>query len=155
MKLLQYIKENGLTAEIIELKTRTQTVKQAAIALKCSHEDIIKSLVVVTSKTNDFYLVILQGNRKIKTRKLKKLLNVKDIVLASPLQVKKVTGYKIGDIPPISIQLPAILDELVGEQEMNKILYGGGGGPSKLVKISVEELIDCIHPLIADISQPI
>jgi prolyl-tRNA editing enzyme YbaK/EbsC (Cys-tRNA(Pro) deacylase) len=117
-------------------------------------EEIIKSIIVVTN-TNEFYLVILQGNRKIKTRKVKKLLNVKDIKLASPSQVKKETGYNVGDVPPISINLPVILDELVLEVPKSSKLYGGGGASSKLLAISVDELLDSTHPLIADVSTQI
>ncbi len=152
MRLQKFINDNGLEARILEFASPTVTVEQAVKVLKCHPEDIIKSIVVISS-TNDYYLVLLQGNRKIKTKKLKKLLNTKDIQLASPLQVEHMTNYKTGDVPPISVELPVIIDELAIEHGGK--LYGGGGGPSKLLKISIEELLDCTHPLIADISSPI
>jgi prolyl-tRNA editing enzyme YbaK/EbsC (Cys-tRNA(Pro) deacylase) len=152
MRLQKYIDENGLEAKILEFDTPTLTVEQSVKVLKCHPEDIIKSIVVVTS-TNDYYLILLQGNRKIKTKKLKKLLYAKDIRLASPQQVEKITNYKVGDVPPISVELPIIIDELVIER--GRKLYGGGGGPSKLLHISIDELLDCTHPLIADVSNPI
>ncbi|MFW9777454.1 MAG: aminoacyl-tRNA deacylase [Candidatus Heimdallarchaeota archaeon] len=151
MRLQEFIDNNGLSAEIIQLNTPSSTVEESLVALGCDPEDIIKSIVVVTN-TDDFYLVILQGDRKIKTRKLKKLLNVKDIRLANPEQVKKQTGYDVGDVPPISIPLPVIMDELVINQQ---ILYAGGGAPFANLKITLSELLDCTHPLIADISIPI
>lgn len=151
MGLQQYIDENGLTAEIITLGASTTTVDESVKALGCESEEIVKSIIVVTG-TSEFYLVILQGNRRIKTKKLKKLLRVKDVKLASPEQVKKVTGYSVGDVPPISVELPVIIDELVIEGEK---LYGGGGAPTKLMTITVGELLDCTHPLIADVSTPI
>ncbi|MFX0204841.1 MAG: aminoacyl-tRNA deacylase [Candidatus Hodarchaeota archaeon] len=151
MRLQQYIDENGLNAKILTLKTPTRTVKESVKALNCELENIIKSIVVVTD-TNDFYLVILQGDRKIKTKKLKYLLSVKDIKLASPSQVKERTGFEVGDVPPISVELPVIMDELVMSQRM---LFAGGGAPSKNLSISIEELLDCTHPLIADISNPL
>ncbi len=151
MRLQQYIDENGLSAKIISLNTSTKTVEESLKALKCKPEEIIKSIIVVTD-TSEFYLVLLQGNRKIKTKKLKRLLNVKDIKLASPEQVEKVTGYKVGDVPPISVELPIILDELGLEVTQ---VYAGGGAPTKLIAISIDELLDCTHPLIADVSVPI
>ena len=114
-------------------------------------EDIVKSIVVVTN-TNDFYLVLLQGNRKIKTKKLKKLLGVKDIRLASPQQVLDISNYNVGHVPPVSNTLPVIIDELAVEQGGK--IYGGGGAPTKLLHISIEEILDCTHPLIADVSNP-
>ena len=154
MRLQEFIKKNRLNAEIISLETSTKTVEESVKALGCKKEEIIKSIIIVTN-TTEFYLVILQGNRKIKTRNVKKLLNVKDIKLASPIQVEKETGYKVGDVPPISMTLPVILDELVLEVSKSTKLYGGGGASSKLLAISVDELLDSIHPLIADVSVPI
>ncbi|MFX1508342.1 MAG: aminoacyl-tRNA deacylase [Promethearchaeota archaeon] len=154
MRLQEYINNEQLSAKIISLKTSTKTVEESVKALGCKMEEIIKSIIIVTN-TNEFYLVILQGNRKIKTKKVKKLLNVKDIKLASPNQVKKETGYKVGDVPPISINLPVILDELVLKVPKSSKLYGGGGASSKLLAISVDELLDSTHPLIADVSTPI
>ena len=151
MRLQQYIDENGLTAKIITLDSSTSTVEESVIALGCKPEEIIKSIVVLTN-TGEYYLIILQGNRKIRTKKLKKLLKVKDVRLASPKQVLQATEYKVGDVPPISVELSVILDELVLEQKM---LYAGGGAPSKNLFLSVDELLDCTHPLIADISIPI
>jgi len=154
LRLQEFIKKNRLNAEIISLETSTKTVEESVKALGCKKEEIIKSIIIVTN-TTEFYLVILQGNRKIKTRNVKKLLNVKDIKLASPIQVEKETGYKVGDVPPISMTLPVILDELVLEVSKSTKLYGGGGASSKLLAISVDELLDSIHPLIADVSVPI
>ena len=154
MRLQEFIVNNRLKAEIISLETSTKTVEASVKALGCKKEEIIKSIIVVTN-TNEFYLVILQGNRKIKTKKVKKLLNIKDIKLASPIQVERETGYKVGDVPPISTKLPVILDKPILEVSKTSKLYGGGGASSKLLAISVDELLDTTHPLIADVSIPI
>ena len=151
MRLQQFITDNGLTAKIVDLPTSTETVEESCKALSCEPENIVKSMVV-TDRQGQYYLVLLQGNRKIKTTKLKKLLSVKDVKLASPSEVKEQTGYVVGDVPPISVKLPSIIDELVLNQKM---VYAGGGAPQKLMYISVDELIDCTHPLIADIYIPI
>ncbi|MFX0125322.1 MAG: aminoacyl-tRNA deacylase [Candidatus Hodarchaeota archaeon] len=151
MRLQEYIVENQLQARIISLKTSTKTVAESVKALGCDIEEIIKSIIIVTD-TNEYFLVILQGNRKIKTKKVKKLLDIKDAKLASPRQVKRETGYKVGEVPPISLSLPVILDELVLEVSKSSKLYGGGGASSKLLEISVNELLDCTHPLISDVS---
>ena len=151
MNLQEYITSNGLTAKIIDVETSTNTVEESSKALGCEPENIVKS-IVVTDKRGQFYLVILQGDRKIKTAKLKKLLQAKDIKLASPGEVKEQTGYVVGDVPPISVELPVIVDELV----LNQIkVYAGGGAPQKNLYLSVDELIESNHPLIADISVPL
>ena len=151
MLLQQYINENGLNARIISIDAPTSTVEESAKALGCYPENIVKS-IVVKDKIGLFYLIILQGDSKIKTSKLKKLLNVKDIKLASPREVKDKTGYNVGDVPPISVELSVIVDELVLNQ---KKVYAGGGAPQKNLHISIDELLDSTNPLIADISIPV
>ena len=151
MSLQNYINENGLNAEIISIDAPTSTVEESAKALGCYPENIVKS-IVVKDKMGQFYLVILQGDRKIKTSKLKKILLVKDVKLVSPKEVKANTGYKVGDVPPISVELSVIMDELVLNQ---KRVYAGGGAPQKNLLISIDELLDSTNPLIADISIPV
>ena len=151
MSLQKYINENGLNAEIISIDAPTSTVEESATALGCYPENIVKS-IVVKDKMGQFYLVILQGDRKIKTSKLKKILLVKDVKLASPKEVQTNTGYKVGDVPPISVELSVIMDELVLNQ---KRVYAGGGAPQKNLLISIDELLDSTNPLIADISIPV
>ncbi len=151
MSLQTYINENGLNSEIISIDAPTGTVGESAKALGCYPENIVKS-IVVKDKMGQFYLVILQGDRKIKTSKLKKILLVKDVKLASPEEVKANTGYNVGDVPPISVELPVIMDELVLNQ---KRVYAGGGARQKNLLISIDELLECTNPLIADISIPV
>ena len=151
MKLEKYISDNGLSAKIIDNEVPVGTVEESTKVLKCEASDIVKSIVIVTNK-GEYFLVILQGDRKIKTKKVKKLLEVKDLKLAPPKEVKDITGYDVGDVPPISVNLPTIIDELVITR---KKLYAGGGGPTKTLQIIVDELLDCTHPLIADVSIPL
>ncbi|WP_455139367.1 aminoacyl-tRNA deacylase [Candidatus Hodarchaeum mangrovi] len=155
MLLDEYIIAKNLKADIIEHKKSVKTVSEAIAALKCKPEDIIKSIVVLCKdkyKISTFYLILLQGNRKIKTKKIKDILGIKDVALASPEEVENITGYNIGDIPPISLTIPVIIDEIA----LNKnIFFGGGGKSNRNLKISLDELLDCTHPLIADISIPL
>ena len=151
MSLQKYIDDNGLNAKIIPIDAPTSTVEESAKALGCYPENIVKS-IVVTDKKGQFYLVILQGDRKIKTSKLKKVLLVKDVKLASPEEVKTQTGYKVGDVPPISVGMSVVMDELVLNQKM---VYAGGGAPQKNLFISIDELLDSTNPLIVDISVPV
>ncbi len=151
MNLKAYIDSNGLKARILTFRSSTNTVKESCKLLGCEPENILKSLVVTDGKGN-YYLILLQGDRKMKSRKLKKLLMVKDIKLASPSEVEIKTGYKVGDVPPISINLPVIVDDLVLSQHK---VFAGGGDSQRLLEITVNEIMDVTHPLIADVSIPL
>ncbi|MFW9995185.1 MAG: aminoacyl-tRNA deacylase [Candidatus Odinarchaeota archaeon] len=148
-RLEQYIAVKGLkTAELLHSNLPTDTVDQAAAAFNCSPEDIAKSIAVVTN-SGDYHLVILQGSRRLKTSKLKRLLQVRDVRLASPEQVRSATGYAVGDVPPVGVDLPVIIDEkLLGREKV----YTGGGAPNRLLRMAVDEIVSCTGPVIADVS---
>ncbi|MFX0067025.1 MAG: aminoacyl-tRNA deacylase [Candidatus Hermodarchaeota archaeon] len=150
-RLQQFIDKNGLKAKIIEFETPTLTVDQAVKALNCQPEDIVKS-IIVTTDTGKFYLTLLPGDRNIKAKKLKRLLGVKDLWLASPDQVERASGYKIGGVPPVNVDLPVIIDERVLTR---KQVYGGGGASNQLLYISVQEILNHTDSQTADISKAI
>lgn len=152
--LEDFINENGLNATIIEHEKPVRTVDEALQVLQCSSNDIIKSLVVKANFEGfeDFFLVLIQGDRRIHTKKLKIALNAKDVKLASPEEVKRITKFDIGDVPPISVPLPIIIDERV---LLKPSVYAGGGAPNKNLKLLTKELVELVHPLIGEVSKPI
>ena len=152
--LEQFITNNGLSASLIEHPTPVRTVEEALQILQCSSDNIIKSLLVKAQFDgfSDFFLVLVQGDRRIHTKKLKMALNAKDVKLASPQEVKSTTKYNIGDVPPISVPIPTIVDERI---LMKESVYAGGGAPNKNIHLLTKEMIELIHPLIGDVSKPI
>ena len=149
-QLESYITKHNLqTAEVLRSDTKTLTVQQSSKSFGIKPSEIVKSLVIKT-KPEGYYLVILLGNTKINFNKIKEILNVRDAHLASPDDVLEHSNYPVGDVPPISVELPVIMDEKVLN---NDIVYGGGGSPNANLKIGVKELVETTNPKIANFSK--
>ena len=128
--------DNNLKVLILENTART--AEEAATALGCSVGAIVKSLLF---KTGDkFLLCLVSGDRRCSLNKLKKILNEKDVSLADPDEVKRITGYTIGGVSPVGhlTQLKIILDNNL--KRFSKI-YAAAGHPNAVFGIDLNQFI--------------
>ena len=84
---------------VILLDTSARTALEAAKSLNCEVGAIVKSLLFKTENT--FILCLVAGDKKGSLNKIKKILNIKDVSMASADEVKDVTGFTIGGVSPI------------------------------------------------------
>lgn len=84
-----------------------KSIKDISKYLKVSEDNIIKSLVV---KIDDEYkMILLRGNSELNVNKLKRLLNVDNIVIPSSYELEKI-GTSVGFIGPIKATMQVIAD---------------------------------------------
>ncbi len=122
----------GYDTEFIKFEENVKTVAQAENLLDVSSEEIVKSLVVIGEEP---LLCIVPGNRSVDFTKLTEMYG--DTRLATPKEVKDVTGYEIGGVPPIA-DIKVLIDERIMEK---RYVYGGGGNERTLLKISPEDIL--------------
>ena len=128
--------DNNLKVQI--LKNTARTAEEAATALGCSVGAIVKSLLF---KTGDkFLLCLVSGDRRCSLNKLKKILNEKDVSMAKPDEVKRITGYTIGGVSPVGhlTKLKIILDNNL--KRFSKI-YAAAGHPNAVFGIDLNQFI--------------
>jgi prolyl-tRNA editing enzyme YbaK/EbsC (Cys-tRNA(Pro) deacylase) len=102
-------------------------------------------------KTNDmYYAAIICGNTRISFKKLKLALSIKDIRMADPETVLKLTGAKIGEVCLINFNLPTLIDHNVLK---NINCYGGCGAPKSTLKINTQDLIRITNAKIFDFTE--
>ena len=92
------LKQFKLDLKVIELEQTARTANDAATALGCNVGAIVKSLLFKAGK--NFILCLVSGDKRCSLNKLKKILNEKDVSMANPDDVKRVTGYTIGGVSP-------------------------------------------------------
>jgi len=123
--------------KVITLSTSARTALEAASSLGCEVGAIVKSLLFKTE--NSFILCLVSGDKKASLSKIKKLLNKKDLSMASAHDVKDITGYTIGGVSPVA-HLNKI-DILIDKSLSRFInLYAAAGHPNCVFKISFENL---------------
>ena len=89
-RLKDVLLSKNLWHRFIEFSEPVKTVEQAG--RKVPVEEIVKSIVMIDSDGNPL-LAIVKAQSMVSFRKIKKLLEVKDIRLASPEEVLKHSGF--------------------------------------------------------------
>ncbi len=142
------LKEFDSSIKVIELNSTARTALDAANSLKCEVGAIVKSLLFRTGET--FLLCLVSGDKRCSLNKLKKIILIKDISMASPEDVKKETGYTIGGVSPIGHvkNLKILIDDSL---KRFPNIFAAAGHPNCVFKINFENLIKITHGEIKDI----
>jgi Cys-tRNA(Pro) deacylase len=129
----RFLKDFDKSLEVIILENSARTAQDAAKALDCNVGAIVKSLLFRTG--DDFILCLVAGDKRCSLNKLKKLKDKKDILMASPKEVKTQTGYTIGGVSPIGHinNIEIIIDKSL--ERFNQ-LFAAAGHPNCVFKIN-------------------
>ena len=132
------------------LDTTARTAKDAAESLKTEVGSIVKSLLLRT-KTS-FLLCLVAGDKRCSLNKVKKLLNQKDVSMATAEQVKEITGFTIGGVSPVAHlnKIDIYIDESLKRFEN---IFAAAGHPNAIFKINFKNLNEITNGLIKDISE--
>ena len=131
------LKEFNQSLEIIILKNSAKTAEQAAEALSCNVGAIIKSLLF--NSGDNFVLCLVSGDKRCSLRKLKKILDEKDVFISHPNDVKKITGYTIGGVSPVG-HLTKVKIYIDTNLERFTTVFAAAGHPNCVFKIDFKQL---------------
>ncbi len=131
------IKEFDSNLKVIILKNTARTANDAATALGCAIGAIVKSLLFKAGK--NFVLCLVSGDKKCSLNKLKKILDEKDVSMAKPADVKKITGYTIGGVSPTGhlVKIRILIDENLKNFSS---IFAAAGHPNAVFEIDFENL---------------
>ncbi|GHB27984.1 prolyl-tRNA editing protein [Pseudovibrio japonicus] len=107
-----FLDDRGLGLKVVELPDSSRSAAEAAQALGCAQEQIVKSLVFQKLDTEEAILVLASGTNRVNEEAI-------SAVVGGPIGrpdakfVKNVTGFSIGGIPPLGHkqQLTVYVDE--------------------------------------------
>ena len=144
------LKEFDEKLSVISLTESARTAKEAASSLGCEEGAIVKSLLFKTNE--DFILSLVAGDKKASLNKLKKLLNSKDVSMASAEEVKKITGYTIGGVSPVGLlnKVDVLIDDSL---ERFESLFAAAGHPNCVFKINFIDLQKITKGLVKKFSE--
>ena len=144
------IKEYNSEMSVIVLDSSAKTAIEAASSLDCEVGAIVKSLLFKTENT--FTLFLVSGDKKASLNKIKKTLNIKDVSMASPDEVKSITGYTIGGVSPVGHlnKIEILIDHSLIRF---KNLYAAAGHPNCVFKTNFDDLQKITNGFIKDIIQ--
>jgi Cys-tRNA(Pro) deacylase len=144
------IKEFDQNLEVICLEKTARTAEDAATALGCNVGAIVKSLLFSTG--NNFVLCLVSGDKRCSLNKLKKILDEKDVSMANPDDVKKITGYTIGGVSPVG-HLNKVKIYIDTNLERFKTVFAAAGHPNCVFKIKFNQLTKLTYGEIKEITE--
>ena len=131
------LKQFNPDLKVIVLEHTGRTANDAATALGCKVGAIVKSLLFRAG--DNFVLCLVSGDKRCSLNKLKKILGEKDVSMANPESVKKVTGYTIGGVSPTGhlIKIQIFIDETLNRFSS---IFAAAGHPNAVFEIDFEKL---------------
>ena len=144
------IKEFDPNLEIIFLEQTARTGQDAATALGCNVGAIVKSLLF--SVGDNFVLCLVSGDKKCSLKKLKSTFNQKNVSMAKPEDVKKITGYTIGGVSPVGhLNKLKIYVDINLKRFMR--VFAAAGHPNCVFKIEFNQLVKLTSGEIKEITE--
>jgi len=137
-RVQEFIKKYDNTLEVLVLDNTARTAKDAANSLKCEVGAIVKSLLFRAD--SGFLICLIAGDRRCSLNKLKKILQKKDVSMASADEVKINTGFSIGGVAPVAHakNLDILIDQSLSRF---KYVFAAAGHPNCVFKISYAQLL--------------
>ena len=144
----KFLKGFDQSLEVIILENSARTAQDAAKALDCNVGAIVKSLLFRAG--DDFILCLVAGDKRCSLNKLRKIKDKKDILMASPEEVKTQTGYTIGGVSPVG-HLEDV--EIVIDNSLERFneLFAAAGHPNCVFKINFINIQKITNGKIKDI----
>lgn len=150
--LIHFITTYDIQAEVVHFAETTLTVPEAAARLGVDANQIIKTILFLAN--GEPVLAIGAGVLRLAWKQLADHLGVsrRRLKTANAEQVRAVTGYVVGSVPPFGHRKPlrTVVDTAVYDPPF---VYGGGGDINALVRIDTAELRRVLGGEVAEISE--
>ena len=135
-KAKEYLKKYNLEDRIKEFPVSSATVALAAEAIKCTEDEIAKSLSFLLA--DEPILIIVSGASKIDNKKYKEEFKCKARMIPAE-DVEKLIGHGVGGVCPFGINdnVKVYLDVSL---KKHQIVYPACGSSNSAVKLNINEL---------------
>jgi Cys-tRNA(Pro)/Cys-tRNA(Cys) deacylase len=145
---LSAVRASGLTHEVVRYG-RVNSVEEAAAARGVPVDRVIKTIVVRRGE-DDLLMVLVPGDRVIDWARLRAVLGVSRLSLASADEALQATGYTPGTITPFGSKrdLPVLADASMGG-----LASIGGGAHGVAINLDAAVLIDHLGAEVADVTR--
>lgn len=146
----QRLAEVGIEIEPRQMDDSTHTAQQAADALGCGVEAIVKSLLFLAAREEEPILVLASGPNRVDTTLIGEIVG-STVVMADAKTVKKVTGSSIGGVPPLGhpTALRTILDETLLDLP---IVWAAAASANSVFSITAQRLAELTKATVARVS---
>lgn len=136
-RVSSFLREAGAEARIEEFSDGTPTAADAAAAVGCGLDQIVKSLVLVCDGAP--VVALVPGDRRGDLAKVAHAAGTASARIAKAEEVEKATGFEPGAVAPFP--LPGVATVLMERTLLrHPLVWAGGGSPNHMVGLAPLEL---------------
>jgi prolyl-tRNA editing enzyme YbaK/EbsC (Cys-tRNA(Pro) deacylase) len=138
-KVQELLAARGFSLEVRELLQPTRTAAEAAAALRCRVDQIVKSLVFRGVQSDRVLLVVASGANRVDEAKVAALVG-EPIAKADATFVRARTGFAIGGVPPLGHAEMAhtLIDQDLLQWEE---IWAAAGTPNSIFRLTPRDLL--------------
>jgi prolyl-tRNA editing enzyme YbaK/EbsC (Cys-tRNA(Pro) deacylase) len=130
----------------------TRTAAEAADAVGCEVDQIVKSLVFVADGAP--VLALTSGAHRVDTARLATALGARDVRKADADEARRATGYAIGGTPPIGHD--SALVTLIDPHLLTfPVVWAAAGTPTDVFPVAPDRLLAVTAARVEDVTVPV
>lgn len=148
MRSIDYLKSKDIKFKTIHLNEVPRTTQDVERIYGCPLHQVLKTVIFIGEA--EPIIVVLPGDKRVNTDKLKEVVKQNNLRMAKPNEVEEITGYIIGGVSPFGIEkdIEKIIDESIFKIEIVNI----GSGKAEIgIELNSAELKKVWSGVIADI----
>jgi prolyl-tRNA editing enzyme YbaK/EbsC (Cys-tRNA(Pro) deacylase) len=150
-RVMTALAEAGVQTEVREFAASTRTAEAAANALGATVGQIVKSLVFLAGDRP--ILALVSGVNRADTAKLQALVDA-EITRANADDVRRITGYAIGGVPPFG-HLTFLTTYLDRDLLQYEEVWAAAGTPNAVFAITPHDLLRITAAQVADVAEAV
>ncbi|NQS91339.1 MAG: YbaK/EbsC family protein [Chloroflexi bacterium] len=134
-----------------ELPHSTRTAKEAATAVYCLVDQIVKSLVFQTRYSQKPILILTSGSNQVDEKHVSTIIG-DEIQFASPAFVREETGFAIGGVSPYGLKnkIPTYIDQ---DLLNHTVIWAAAGSNNAVFSIHPRDLVDTTGGIVIAVHQ--
>jgi len=148
-RALAAAEELGLAHEVTR-HGPVRSLEEAAAARGVEPHQLVKTMVVRVSE-GEHVFVLVPGDREIAWPKLRALLGVNRLTMASADTAYDVTGYVRGTITPLGSRTPL---RVIADDSLAGRISLGGGAHGVALTVDAAALATAVGATVADVTEP-
>jgi len=145
-----FLEDAGVRKEIHRFEESTHNSEIAARTLGVLVGQIAKTILLLADDTA--VVVVISGDRRVDTKKIRALGHGKKVRLAGPEDVERRTGFTVGAVSPVALPdgVPIYLDRSLRRFET---IYPAAGASNNMFATTPDELLALTRGTEADLAR--
>jgi prolyl-tRNA editing enzyme YbaK/EbsC (Cys-tRNA(Pro) deacylase) len=147
-RVIAELASRGLSVDILMSPTSTRTAADAAASLGTSVAQIVKSLLFLVDDRP--VLALAAGHNRVDEAKLARAVSGAKVARANADQVRDVTSFVIGGVPPVSLN-PDVQILFDSDLLQHDVVYAAAGTPHHNFAVDPRRLVEVARGTVVDL----